>query len=76
MGTAPQWPRYDPSVDRQTHFTNSGVTCRNGPAETLGWTVSERVWSGWLSNRRRPKNEGEVPTGFQPSEIKKTVGCD
>lgn len=44
-GDRPQWPRYDPSVDRQIHFTSAGVIVRTDTRNPR-LDLSKRVWSG------------------------------
>ena len=43
-GGRPNWPRYDPAVDRIIHFTNSGIIVGTDPLK-LRLDLWERVWS-------------------------------
>ncbi len=43
-GGRPQWPRYDPTVDRLLHFTNSGVIVGTDPLK-LRLDLWQQVWA-------------------------------
>jgi para-nitrobenzyl esterase len=46
-GGKPEWPRYDPSVDRILHFTNSGVIVGTDPLKSR----LDLVEAGYIENK-------------------------